>query len=150
MLDNKKKGNIIMKTNYLCPKCKGVLNVGEYVIFSTRNKNHDVGLLLLHPELGNYKVVKHPDYNYEEGENLEFFCPICHKSLSTGGEKKLVKILMVDKNKTFNVLFSQIAGEKSTYKIIGDNVEAFGKHKLKYLDFLNSLDNYPYKNTKTL
>ena len=139
-----------MKTNYLCPKCKGVLNVGEYVIFSTRNKNHDVGLLLLHPELGNYKVVKHPDYNYEEGENLEFFCPICHKSLSTGGEKKLVKILMVDKNKTFNVLFSQIAGEKSTYKIIGDNVEAFGKHKLKYLDFLNSLDNYPYKNTKTL
>lgn len=140
------KGNIIMKTNYLCPKCKGFLNVGEYVIFSTRNKNHDVGLILLHQELGNYKVVKHPDYKYEEGECLEFFCPICHKSLSTGDKEKLVKILMVDENKTFNVLFSQIAGEKSTYKIIGDNVEAFGKHKSKYYNFINSFNKFPYKN----
>ena len=150
MLDNKKKGNIIMKTNYLCPKCKGFLNVGENVIFSTRNKNHDVGLVLLHQELGNYKVIKHPDYNYEEGECLEFFCPICHKNLSTGDKEKLVGIIMVDENKTYNVLFSQIAGEKSTYKIIGDNVEAFGTHKHKYLDFLNSLDDYPFKNMKTL
>ncbi len=137
-----------MKTNYLCPKCKGFLNVGENVIFSTRNKNHDVGLILLHSELGNYKVIKHPDYHYEEGERLEFFCPICHKSLSTGGKEKLVKILMVDENKTFHVLFSQIAGEKSTYKITGDNVEAFGKHKHKYLNFLKSFDNYPYKDMK--
>ncbi|MCK4663448.1 MAG: hypothetical protein KAT68_11320 [Bacteroidales bacterium] len=127
-----------MKTNYLCPKCKGFLNVEEYIIFSTRTKNNKTGLILLHPELGNYKILNHPKYTYEEGEYLEFFCPICHKSLSIGGKEKLAKVLMVDEdNKTFDILFSQIAGEKSTYKIIGNNVETFGEHKDKYVDFIN-------------
>ena len=137
-----------MKTNYLCPKCKGVLNIGGNVIFSTRNKKNEVGLILLHQELGNYKVIKDADYNYEEGEYLEFFCPICHKNLSAGGKENLVRILMVDENKTFNILFSQIAGEKSTYKITGDSVEAFGEHKKKYFNFINSFNDYPYKNIK--
>jgi len=47
----------------------------------------------------------------------------------------LSKITYVDnKRKEYNILFSIVAGEKSTYKLVGNSAEVFGKHSENYLD----------------
>lgn len=126
------------KNNFLCPKCHGFLNANDNIVFSTKTTKGDQGLLLMHTELGNYKVTSHPAYNYQEGTPLDFFCPICHAELASDVNKNLAKILMVDeKGKEFDILFSKIAGEKSTYKVIGDSIEIYGDDSGKYIDFFN-------------
>ena len=60
------------KNNYLCPKCRGFLNANDNIVFSVKTQKGDQGLILLHTELGNYKVTSHPSYNYTEGEPLDF------------------------------------------------------------------------------
>ncbi len=127
-----------MNNNYLCPKCNGYLNVGENVIFATETKKGNIGLILLHPELGNYQVIHHPEYKFEEGEDLEFKCPLCHKKLTSKFHPQLANVVILDEqNKKFNVLFSKITGEESTYKIIGESMEAFGKDAANYENTLN-------------
>lgn len=136
MKDNKKIKN--MEINYLCPYCNGYLNVEDNIVFSTRTKKNDLGLLLLHPELGNYTVNKHGSFNYDEGETLEFHCPMCHKNLTAYSQDNLAKVLMEDeKGFIYEILFSKVAGEKSTYKTIGENVEIYGKDSGRYIDFVN-------------
>ena len=45
---------------------------------------------------------------------------------------------MIDENKKeYEILFSKIAGEKSTYKIVGESLEIFGDHHSNYIDFIN-------------
>jgi len=45
---------------------------------------------------------------------------------------------MIDKNKDeYEILFSKIAGEKSTYKIVGESAEIYGEHHSNYIDFIN-------------
>jgi len=126
-----------MKENFLCPHCRGYLNVGENIIFTVKNNMGDSGLLLLHPELGNYEVTKHPLFFYEEGEHLEFHCPLCHKKLASDIHDNLAKVIYTDeKRDEYNILFSIVAGEKSTFKMIGENVEVFGEHAKNYFDLL--------------
>jgi uncharacterized protein YbaR (Trm112 family) len=126
-----------MKENYLCPHCRGFLNVGGNIIFVVKNNLGESGIIMLHSEIGNYQVTKHPLFFYEEGEHLEFFCPICHKKLASDIHDNLAKIIYVDeKRMEYNILFSIVAGEKSTFKMIGENVEVFGKHSDNYLDIL--------------
>ncbi len=48
-----------MNENYLCPKCKGLLNVDEHLVFIIKTKSPRKGLIFLSPEIGNYKVIKH-------------------------------------------------------------------------------------------
>jgi hypothetical protein len=48
-----------MHNDYLCTKCKGQLNVGDVLIFVSKVNDQKNGLLLLHPELGNYTVINH-------------------------------------------------------------------------------------------
>ena len=123
--------------NYLCPYCNGYISINDNVVFSVRGKDGTMGLLLLHPELGNYTMSKHPDFKYVEGEILDFFCPICHKNLTSYAQDNLVKVIFEDdKEHLFEIHFSKIAGEKSTYKTIGENVEIFGEHSNKYIDFV--------------
>ncbi|MCD4744922.1 MAG: hypothetical protein K8R58_01330, partial [Bacteroidales bacterium] len=113
-----------MIVNYLCPHCKAYLNIGENVIFSVKTKDNKLGLISLHPQIGNYTVIQNPLFHYKEGEQLNFFCPICHTELASKVTDKLVRVLMKDENnKEFEILFSQIAGQKSTYKIIGKTME---------------------------
>ena len=127
-----------METSYLCPKCKKNLNVGDFVIFSAKTKNKNSGLLMLSSELGNYKVTKNPSFNYETGDSIAFFCPVCHANLNCEKNDNLARVLLVDeKGNEFNVVFSSIAGEQSTYAITGDNVEMYGEHSGHYIDLLH-------------
>jgi uncharacterized protein YbaR (Trm112 family) len=127
-----------MKNNFICPRCKGYLNVGESIILSADTEHKDAGLILLSPELGNYTVKTNTNFQIRDGEKYDFFCPICQQRLSTDIHDNLSRVLMVDNNDNhFEILFSKIAGEKSTYKIIGESLEVFGEHNTNYMDFVN-------------
>ena len=40
-------------------------------------------------------------------------------------------------NHEYEVLFSKIAGEKSTYTLIGESVSMYGEDSGNYVDFIN-------------
>lgn len=127
-----------MSLNYQCPHCKGYTALNDCLIFAVKTQDSKMGLISLHPEIGNYTVNKNPEFSYKEGEDLEFFCPICHTKLASDVHKKLARINMIDENNNrFEILFSQTAGEKSTYKIIGETMEIYGDDSAEYLDFIN-------------
>ena len=132
-----------MEIDYLCPYCNGHLSINNCVVFSAKTRDNKAGLISLHPEIGDYTVQKHPGFEFSEGDELEFYCPICHKDLSSGVHGKLVKVTMVDERQNeFDVLFSKIAGQKSTYKIIGETMEIFGDDSAEYIDFINLSMNF--------
>ena len=126
-----------MKENYLCPHCKGYLNVEGRIVFTVKNNLGEAGIILIHPELGNYEVTKHPLFFYEKGEHLDFRCPMCNKKLASDIHDNLAKIIYRDeKREEYNIFFSIVAGEKSTFKMVGDSVEVFGEHSNNYLELL--------------
>lgn len=55
-----------MDKQYLCPKCDGLLRVGDNIVFMARNKRKKRGLILLHCEIGNYTSHKNPDFNVDK------------------------------------------------------------------------------------
>ena len=71
-----------MKADYLCPHCRGLLNAGDFIVFSSRTSKGGHGIIMLHNEIGNYTVAKHPMFEYEQGEKLLFYCPMCNKELA--------------------------------------------------------------------
>lgn len=124
-----------MGNSYLCPQCSGHLKVGESVVFSTRSKKGVTGLILLSPKLGHYEVINHPSFDFKEGDYVEFFCPLCHVQLTSEKNENLAKVLMIDDDlQESEILFSKIAGEKCTYKIVDGNVEEYGKDSSRYLE----------------
>ncbi len=130
-----------MGVNYICPECRGYLNACDYIIFRAKTEKGEKGLILLHPELGNYTVMHHPEFKFEEGETVEFYCPICGNSLTTKQKENFARIIMLEEEgKEFTILFSRVAGEKSTYKIQGESIEIFGKDATKEIDFKNLTD----------
>ena len=130
-----------MATDFKCPHCANLLNVGQNIVFTARNKWGKEGLIMLHPDIGNYTVLKHPNFEVHEGELLEFYCLYCSKQLLSDRNKNLAKILMRDENgQEYEIHFSRIAGQHSTYKIIGETVEIFGENASDYLDLLNDVN----------
>lgn len=73
----------MMKAKYLCPYCKGVLNVKGNVILAARNlKDIDnKGLVFLHEEIGNYSSYKSGSLQVNAGDVVNFYCPVCQESL---------------------------------------------------------------------
>lgn len=128
-----------MKSNYLCPHCRGFLNVGENIIFAAKTKSHKRGLVLLSPKIGDYSVVTHVDFKFEQGELVSFYCPICNISLeATNVNQNLANVTMKDETgKEYDVYFSGIAGERCTYKITDKKVEAFGEKSAQYINFFH-------------
>lgn len=127
-----------MKQSFICPRCKGYLNVGEHIILASESKNGEPGLILFNPELGNYTTLTNPEFKTTKGEKYEFFCPLCQQKLAADIHDNLSHIIMIDEDKNeYQILFSKIAGEKSTYKIVGESVEIYGDHHSNYIDFIN-------------
>lgn len=134
-----------MENHYLCPQCLGHLRVGDYIVFKIRNKQREKGLLLLHPEVGNYTSIKHPDFHFKDGERVDFYCPLCLNHLDAAIDENLVHVLMIDqKGKKHKIYFSRIAGEKSTYKVSDDVIQATGEHSYRYTHFKMSDKHIPY------
>lgn len=120
-----------MKNRYLCPYCKGHLEVEENIVISVRTGSGMMGLIFLSPGLGNYTVAKHPHFDYEKGDEVDMFCPICSQNLhQVSHNRNFARIIMIDENdKEHDILFSRIAGEKCTYKITDGKIEKYGDHE---------------------
>jgi hypothetical protein len=122
-------------TNFLCPHCKGHLRVSNSIIFLTKTTKGKSGLLLISAELGDYTVKLHPSYNnFEEGEVVNFICPICYENLDAEEfDKNLAKVIMQEENgHESTIVFSKIVGEKCTYQITDGNVKKYGKNSGDY------------------
>ncbi len=115
-----------MATEYLCKVCRGHLNVKTSIVLAASQVNGSQrGLVLMNPEIGNYTTTTHPSFKIEEGEEYIYTCPICHSQLNSAKYKHLVRVIMIDEEKKeYDIYFSGIAGEKCTYKIRGNKIEA--------------------------
>lgn len=128
-----------MENHYICPHCRGHLRVGENIVVKVRNKQRKKGILLLHPEVGNYASIVHPDFNIIEGDRLDFFCPLCMNYLDAAINENLVHMIMVDRQGIeHQVYFSRVAGEQSTYRVSDDEVMITGVHSYRYTHFESS------------
>ena len=122
--------------DFLCPKCHDHLRIGNHIIFSVRNSKKQRAILMLSPQIGNYSSVKHPSFEISELEILEFFCPLCGAALKSEIHPNLAYVLMNDeKGNRYEVYFSQVAGEHSTFETSGDKVHATGEDAGKYTYF---------------
>lgn len=129
-----------MKKDYLCPKCKSKLCVDNYVVLTVKKLTGEGGVVFLSPELGDYSHVKNASLNFEEGEKVDVFCPVCNENLISVHEQNLAKLFLEDdeSGKYISILFSVIFGEKATYKIKKEGkVETFGKNALPSVDIEN-------------
>jgi hypothetical protein len=132
-----------MQNEFLCPSCLNLLNVGKNVIFATRTKENKGGLIILHPDLGDYSILEHPSIIFEKGDRIDFYCPYCNKKLTSDRNDNLAKVIMRNENKVeYEIHFSRFAAERSTYKIVGMSVEIFAEDAYEYVNFRNMIHAY--------
>jgi hypothetical protein len=122
--------------DFLCPKCREHIRVGDNIIFKIKNIKKQSALLLLSPQIGNYTSIKHPSFEIRQGEYLEFYCPLCNASLMSDIHKNLARVIQFDESgKANDVYFSQIVGEHSTFATNGESVHIAGEDAGKYTYF---------------
>jgi uncharacterized protein YbaR (Trm112 family) len=122
--------------NFICPKCKGHLCIGKHLIFKVKNSKKQNAILLLNPQIGNYSSIKHPSFEIVEGEFLDFYCPLCNNPLKSNIHENLAYVIMEDnRGNSYDVYFSQIAGEHSTYETHGESVHSAGEDAGHYTYF---------------
>lgn len=123
-----------MAVEYLCKACRGHLKVKTSIVLSAQKKGStERGLVFLNSELGDYTKTTHPSFQIGKGEKYIYTCPICHSLLNSAKYEHLVRIIMVDEDKKeYDIYFSEIAGEKCTYKLGEGEVEAKGSDSKLY------------------
>ena len=73
---------------------------------------------MMHKEGEGYSGVKHPTFYYEEGERIDFYCPLCMQSLDAAEDENLVQVRMLDSSGCEqNIYFSLIPGEQNSYQV---------------------------------
>jgi hypothetical protein len=123
-------------TDFLCPKCDGHLRIGDHIIFKVKNKKKQESLLLLSAQIGNYSSIKHPEFEIGAGEQIDFYCPLCGAPMRSEIHENLARVIMRDeKGDRFEVFFSKISGEHTTFTTAGDTVHLEGEHAGKYTYF---------------
>lgn len=129
-----------MKNEYICPYCRGYLRIGDDIVFAVRTHDHQRGLLLVNPELGNYRYRKHPELDVREGDQLETFCPMCHSNLKAiNVNTNLAEVIMLDEaGNESQIYFSEIVGEHVTFKIDDSHMESYGEDTEGYINFFGS------------
>jgi len=125
-----------MEIVYLCPHCRGAINAKRNIILAARSSKKQIGLVLLHEEIGNYAVALSPTLKVKTGEIVDFFCPICHAELNTSKGDNLAKFIRVDDTGTeSNVIISREYGERCTFTVDDrKKVKTYGESVRKYLD----------------
>jgi len=135
-------GSIRLKKNFQCPFCRSYLRIWNNIIFSAKKrKNGEQGLILLHPELGNYSCINHPSFNIEEGEIVDFFCSVCHEDLTADKvHDHIVKIIMLDdEHREFDLYFTKIAGDYTTFVTKEDIIiDEYGEKISDYLKYFSN------------
>jgi len=133
-----------MANDFLCPKCKGYLNVADHIVFAARTEGGKAGLIFLSSELGDYKTISHLSFKPKDGTHVDFLCPICHENLTASEiDKNLAMVLMRDENHNlYEILFSELIGEKATYVMKHNLLDSFGENASKYVNYFGAKPNY--------
>ncbi len=120
--------------NYICPKCGGYLSIDNEIVFLTKNNKGNSALVLLSAELGNYSFRKNTNVNFQEGDHVNFICPICYENLNADNlDNNLACIKMVDEQgNAKKIMFSKVLGEKCTYAVSESGIDSFGDDKDTY------------------
>ena len=128
-----------MEMNYLCPYCRSHLKIGNELILTIKSLNSkEKGLLILDPQVGNYSLRYHPSIQLKQGEELDIHCPVCYTNLQANKvNPNLVCLIMQNKEgKEFEIYFSRIMGEHSTFVLENDNViEKEGENISSYINY---------------
>ncbi|MFH1159716.1 MAG: hypothetical protein V1733_02070 [bacterium] len=131
-----------MKSDYLCPHCNSHLVCTDYLILTLESEIGDKrGLLLMNVGLGNYSYLNHPSIKFEDGETVEFYCPVCRANLKVPEiNDKLVRVVYVDEHKKrYDVYFSRVTGEHSTFKVNHDDIiEQYGEDASAYVSYFTA------------
>lgn len=125
-----------MEASYLCPHCRCALNADKNIILAARMSKRNRGLVLLHEEIGNYSVSMSSSLKVSEGEVVDFYCPICRKSLNLEKGEHLARFIQCEggKDESF-IIISRKYGERITFKVDKDRqVESFGESLSRYID----------------
>lgn len=73
----------------------------------------------------------------KEGEIVDFFCPICHKSLNIEKGEHLARYIRIEnesRDESF-IIISRTYGERITFMVDKDKkVETFGESLSRYID----------------
>jgi protein-disulfide isomerase len=134
-----------MFNDFICPHCEGHMMIAGHIIFAAvRKKDNKTGIILLDPKIGDYTSILHPSFKIEEGEEVDFLCPMCHKNLAASDvNQKLVRIIMIDNNSyTHEIFFSGIAGKHCTYRVTGKTFEKTGDASEEYIKYFKLCDKY--------
>ena len=117
-----------MKKNYLCPHCRAVLNPNVKIIFVVAREGRR-GLMLLNARPGDYGLIVGDDFQLNDGEFVDFHCPVCDVDLVSGSSRHFAEIVMSEgKAEEVKVEFSRIYGEHATFIVDGRDVTSFGEN----------------------
>ena len=132
------------ENNFLCPKCRAQLVPNKKIVLLAKPKEGPSGLLLLSPVLGEYSATTHSAFKLQDGEKVEIFCPVCHANLGDYVDNKnLARVIMLDDSgEEYDIVFSEIIGQHSTYKIHGDDIESYGEDAELYTNFWGEAPKY--------
>lgn len=124
-----------MNVTYLCPYCRGAINLLDHIILSAKCPNHKIGLVLLHEEIGNYSIQMSASISIELGNIFDFFCPICHETLNTEKGEHFAHFIRIDNSgMESKIIISRKYGDQYTLKITGSTFESYGESARKFVD----------------
>ena len=121
-----------MMRTYFCPACKAVLNPNVKIILALASGRRK-SLILLSPRPGDYSVILPPDLTLRRGEEVDFFCPACGKSLRSEASAHLAEIgFRLEDGSQGRVNFSRRFGEHATFFVTRERVRAYGENAAMY------------------
>lgn len=125
-----------MNNKFYCPKCKSQISFDDNVVFSIRNNKGEKSLLVLSGELGDFSVKNKPEFLLNLEDMLEFYCPVCHESVSSRKSKEMASIIMKDlEDIECEVFFAKTLGKHSTYVIYDDRVDTYGENIEEFMNY---------------
>ncbi|MBU0551929.1 hypothetical protein KJ940_10605 [Myxococcota bacterium] len=115
-----------MSRTYFCPHCKAILNPNIKVVLAVQAHGQR-GLILLSAQPGDYEVIVAPAFQLNEGDDVDFFCPVCQASLRCPQDSHLAELGFRSINGEGRVEFSRVYGEHATYFVTKEEISSFGE-----------------------
>ena len=130
--------------HFICPKCRSQLVPNKKIVLLAKPSKGPAGLLLLSPKLGEYSAATHSAFKLSEGEKVDIFCPVCHQDLGDYKDhQNLARVIMIGEHgEEYDIVFSEIIGQRCTYKIHGGKIESYGEDAEIYTNFWGEAPRY--------
>ena len=132
------------ENNFLCPKCRSQLVPNKKIVLLAKLSDGSAGLLLLSPILGEYSATTHSAFQVSAGDKVDISCPVCHEDLGDYKDNQnLARVIMIDdRAEEYDIVFSEIIGQRCTFKVQGEKVESYGEDADIYTNFWGETPRY--------